>query len=108
MSEKKELVIGGTAVLEDQESSLKEPPMYRVLIHNDDFTPMEFVVHILQQYFNKDKELATEIMLKVHNEGAAVGGVYTYDLAETKQSLTEKAAKEEEYPLKCTVEKIDN
>src|ERR1044072_8466966 len=73
-----------STVLERQEKKLKPPSMYKVVLLNDDFTPMEFVVMIVQEYFNKDRETATQVMLKVHREGRGVCGVYTRDIASTK------------------------
>lgn len=83
----------------------KRPPLYKVLLLNDDFTPMEFVVHVLERFFNKGREDATRIMLHVHRSGVGLCGVYTYEVAETKvASVTEFAARHQ-HPLKCTMEK---
>lgn len=84
---------------------VREPSMYRVLLHNDDYTTMEFVVEILQFVFNKSAEEATLIMLKVHNEGIGLCGVYTYEIAETKVDAVQVLAREREFPLKCTMER---
>ncbi len=84
---------------------VREPSMYRVLLHNDDYTSMEFVVEILQFVFNKSAEEATLIMLKVHNEGIGLCGVYTYEIAETKVDTVQVLAREREFPLKCTMER---
>lgn len=84
---------------------VKRPPRYKVLIHNDDYTTMEFVVWILKRFFGKSQAEADSIMLKVHNEGAGVCGVYTYEVAETKVAQVSKAAKDEGHPLLCTLEK---
>ncbi|HEY4802727.1 MAG TPA: ATP-dependent Clp protease adapter ClpS, partial [Paraburkholderia sp.] len=73
-----------STVLERQEQKVKPPSMYKVVLMNDDYTPMEFVVMVVQEYFNKDRETATQIMLKVHREGRGVCGVYTRDIASTK------------------------
>lgn len=91
-------------VLAKASEDLKEPPMYRVLLHNDDYTTMEFVVEILMYVFNKSVEDATRIMLNVHKIGIGICGVYTYDVAETKVSLVESLARENGHPLKCTME----
>ena len=91
-------------VLTETEEEVEEPPMYRVLLHNDDYTTMEFVVEVLMYVFNKSVEDATRIMLNVHQIGIGVCGVYTYDVAETKVSTVEALARENGYPLKCTME----
>lgn len=83
----------------------KKPSMYRVLLLNDDFTPMEFVVHILEKFFGKNREEATEIMLHVHRRGVGVCGAYTYEVAETKVNLVMDYARKNEHPLQCTMEK---
>ena len=83
---------------------VKEPSMYRVLILNDDYTTMEFVVEILVSVFNKSAEEATGIMLKVHKEGAGLCGVYTYEVAETKVDTVHVLAIEKGFPLRCTIE----
>ena len=80
------------------------PKMYKVLLYNDDFTPMDFVVEILQTVFGKDEQQATKIMLDVHHKGHGICGVYTRDVAETKTSQVSEAAVEREYPLKCSIE----
>ena len=83
----------------------KKPAMYRVLLLNDDFTPMDFVVHVLERFFNKTQEEATDIMLQVHRKGVGVCGVYTYEVAETKVNLVMDFARKNEHPLQCTLEK---
>jgi ATP-dependent Clp protease adaptor protein ClpS len=83
----------------------KKPSMYRVLLLNDDYTPMEFVVHVLERFFNKSREGATEIMLHVHHRGVGVCGVYTYEVAETKVSQVIDFARRHQHPLQCTMEK---
>ena len=83
----------------------REPSMYRVLLLNDDYTTMEFVVQILMLVFNKSVEDATRIMLNVHRRGVGICGVYTYDIAETKVDTVHALARENEFPLKCTMEK---
>ncbi|MEL6300305.1 MAG: ATP-dependent Clp protease adapter ClpS [Pseudomonadota bacterium] len=97
--------IGDTGtVLEEARPKLKKPPMYRVVLLNDDYTPMEFVVQILEQVFSHDRSLATRIMLEVHTKGKGVCGVYTYDVAETKVAQVSQAAEEQQHPLLCTME----
>lgn len=83
----------------------KKPSMYKVLMLNDDYTPMEFVIQVLEQVFNKSHDDATKIMLHVHQKGLGVCGVYTYDVAETKVSQTMDLAQQHEHPLQCTIEK---
>ena len=83
----------------------KKPDMYKVLLLNDDYTPMEFVVHVLQQFFNKNQQAATNIMLHVHRRGVGVCGVYTYEVAETKVNQTMDLARKNQHPLQCTIEK---
>lgn len=83
----------------------QKPPMYKVLLLNDDYTPMEFVVDILQGIFNKDLQEATEIMMHVHRKGVGLCGVYTREVAETKVGQVLTAARAAEHPLQCTMEK---
>ena len=83
----------------------KKPSMYKVLMLNDDYTPMEFVVDVLQNIFQKNREEATEIMLHVHQKGVGVCGVYTYEVAETKVTQTVDYARKNQHPLQCTLEK---
>jgi ATP-dependent Clp protease adaptor protein ClpS len=85
----------------------KKPSLYRVLLLNDDYTPMEFVVHILERYFNRSPEQATRIMLHVHQKGVGLCGVYTFEVAETKVSQVLDLAKRHEHPLQCVMEKED-
>lgn len=92
------------AVVEEARPKLKKPPLYRVLLINDDYTPMEFVVQILEQVFSHDRTLATRIMLEVHTKGRGVCGVYTYDVAETKVAQVSQAAEQNQHPLLCTME----
>jgi ATP-dependent Clp protease adaptor protein ClpS len=82
-----------------------EPPMYKVLIHNDDYTTMEFVVEVLVYVFRKTLEEATRVMLNVHRKGAGVCGVYPYEVAETKVDTVHAIAKQKGFPLKCSMEK---
>ena len=95
----------GTVVLEDK-PDLKEPPMYQVVLLNDDFTPMEFVVHILELFFSIDRENATRIMLEVHTSGKGICGLFTREIAETKVSLVNDYSQESQHPLLCTMEKV--
>lgn len=94
-----------TGVVTRTETKTKRPSMYRVLILNDDFTPMEFVVLILEHFFNKTREEATKVMLHVHNTGVGVCGVFTYEVAETKVAQVMDLARRSEHPLQCTMER---
>ena len=94
----------GAVVAERQASRVEPPRMFQVVLHNDDYTPMEFVVMVLQEYFQRDIETATQIMLKIHHEGRGVCGVYTKDVAGTKVELVLTAAKRSGHPLQCTME----
>jgi ATP-dependent Clp protease adaptor protein ClpS len=91
-------------VVTETEKKLKKPPLYKVLLHNDDYTTMEFVVYILQSVFHHPSTKATQIMLHVHRRGIGVAGVYTYEIAETKVNQVHELAKKYEYPLKCSME----
>lgn len=91
-------------VVEQVRPRLKKPSMYRVVMMNDDFTPMEFVVEVLESYFSMNREKATQVMLRVHTEGKAVCGVYTRDIAETKAEQVNQYARECDHPLLCQVE----
>ena len=82
----------------------KEPPLYKVILHNDDYTSMEFVVAILKNVFNKSSSEATRIMLSVHHEGVGVAGVYTKEIGETKISIVRELAQNNNFPLKCSLE----
>lgn len=95
---------GTTALLERQESKTRPPPLYQVLLLNDDFTPMEFVVVVLQKFFLMDLEKATQVMLKVHREGRGVCGVFTRDIAATKVELVSSFARMHQHPLQCVME----
>jgi ATP-dependent Clp protease adaptor protein ClpS len=95
----------GTAVITKTKPQTKRPSLYRVLILNDDYTPMEFVVHVLERFFNKDREAATRIMLHVHNHGIGECGVFTYEVAETKVTQVMDFARKHQHPLQCVMEK---
>ena len=94
-------------VTEEAEPELKRPQMYKVMLLNDDYTPMEFVVHILEAFFGMNREKATQIMLVVHTEGAAVVGIFPRDVAETKSEQVNQYAQENSHPLMSTVELAD-
>ena len=95
----------GAAVITRTRAQTKRPSMYRVLLLNDDYTPMEFVIAILQAFFNKNPEEATQIMLHVHNNGVGECGVYTYEIAETKVAQVMDHARKNQHPLQCIMEK---
>lgn len=94
---------GGVA-LQETRPKLRRPPMYKVLLLNDDYTPMEFVVQLLRDIFGMNHEKATQVMLHVHTRGVGVCGVYTRDIAETKVAQVNQMARDNEHPLKCTME----
>ncbi len=94
----------GSVVAEKQEQRTKPPALYKVVLLNDDYTPMEFVIRVLQQYFKHDLETATLIMLKIHHEGRGVCGVFTKDVAATKVELVLAAARRDQHPLQCIME----
>jgi len=95
----------GTAVITKTKTQTKKPSLYRVLLLNDDYTPMEFVVHVLERFFNKDRESATRIMLHVHHHGIGECGVFTYEVAETKVTQVMDFARKHQHPLQCVMEK---
>ncbi len=101
---KEETFIQEKTVTNDRES-LQEPPLYKVLLHNDDYTTMDFVVMILQTIFNKNTDEATRVMLNVHHQGVGIAGVYTREIAETKVALVHRIAKRNQFPLKCSLER---
>ena len=96
---------GQVGVVTKTRPKTKKPSMYKVLMLNDDYTPMEFVVHVLQLYFGKGRDEATQIMLHVHQRGVGVCGVYTYEVAETKVAQVMEHARRHQHPLQCTLEK---
>lgn len=107
LSSQSEIEEGGGVAVAESRPEVRTPPMYRVLLMNDDFTPMDFVVHILQKFFSKPIEEATKIMLEVHHKGAGTCGVFTHEIAETKVHLVNTYAKQNRFPLKCTMEKAE-
>jgi ATP-dependent Clp protease adaptor protein ClpS len=94
----------GEAVIEATRPKAVQPPLYRVVLHNDDYTTMEFVVEILETIFHKSPAEAHRVMMQVHNEGAGLCGVYPYDIAETKVSLVHDRAKAQGFPLRASME----
>jgi ATP-dependent Clp protease adaptor protein ClpS len=98
---------GGEVVLERVPQKVKPPQMHQVVMLNDDYTPMEFVVVVIQEFFGKDRESATQIMLKIHLDGKGVCGVYTRDVAHTKVEQVLDAARQAGHPLQCVSEPVD-
>jgi len=99
---------GGAVLLERRAERVKPPQLYQVVMLNDDYTPMEFVVYVIQQFFNRDMETATQIMLKIHLDGRGVCGVYTKDVAATKVDQVMDAAGKAGHPLQCVSEPVES
>lgn len=93
------------SVLTEEVIETQEPPLYKVLLHNDDYTTMEFVISILVHIFQRSRHDATNIMLNVHNDGVGVAGVFTREICETKIAIVHELAKKNEFPLRCSLEK---
>jgi ATP-dependent Clp protease adaptor protein ClpS len=108
VSDKKYQEDGGVAIEEETRTRLKRPRLYKVILHNDDYTTMEFVTWILMEVFHHDESSAWRIMLHVHEQGTGVAGVYTYEIAETKVAMTLQLAQKAEFPLQCTFEPEDD
>ena len=98
---------GNSVVLERRTQKVKPPQMYQVVLLNDDYTPMEFVVLVIQEFFNKDLETATQIMLKIHLDGKGVCGVFSKDVAATKVDQVTEAARKNGHPLQCICEPVE-
>jgi len=94
------------SVVTEQTLKVKEPKLYKALLHNDDYTTMEFVMSILETVFHKSSNDAAQIMLNVHNEGVGIAGVYTKEICETKISVVHQLAKKNEFPLRCSMETV--
>jgi len=105
MSEKPDGTTGDPGLLTKTKPKTERPPLYKVMILNDDYTPMEFVVHILERFFRLNHSQAFEIMLTVHKKGLAVVGVFSYEIAETKVTQVMDFARRHQHPLQCTMEK---
>ncbi len=107
MSDRDKVVDGGsqTGVVTKTAPKTKKPPLYKVLLLNDDFTPMEFVVYVLERFFHKNRQEATTIMLHVHRRGVGICGIFTYEVAETKVNQVVDYARQNQHPLQCTMEK---
>ncbi len=93
---------------EKTKSKIKYPPQYTVTLHNDNYTPMDFVIAILNKIFNKNNEDAHHFMMEIHENGKAIVGIYPKEVAETKQYLTKENSIQNQHPLKCTIEPVDN
>ena len=104
MSDKSREDLGGDLTVQESKPKLKRPPLYKVLLLNDDYTPMEFVVQVLETFFTMDREKATQIMLHVHTRGIGVCGVFTREIAETKVAKVNDYARSNQHPLLCTME----
>ncbi|UTV26828.1 ATP-dependent Clp protease adapter ClpS [Photobacterium atrarenae] len=105
MSKLYEWIIPESDVQEEEKTQVKPPSMYKVILNNDDYTPMDFVIEVLQKFFSMDLEKATQLMLTVHYEGKAICGTFTAEVAETKVAQVMMYAREHEHPLLCTMEK---
>ena len=104
MSDEHEIDNDQGLAVQEAKPKLKKPPLYKVLLLNDDYTPMEFVVQVLEYFFNMNREKATQVMLHVHTRGVGVCGVYTKDVAETKVALVNDYSREHQHPLLCAME----
>lgn len=104
MSKKTHQDFDDDLAVQEARPQLKRPPLFKVVILNDDFTPMEFVVQVLESFFGMGREKATQVMLEVHTRGAGVCGVFTRDIAETKVAQVNEYSRENQHPLKCTME----
>jgi len=98
----------GDVTVADSKPVVRTPPLYRVLLMNDDFTPMDFVIHVLQKFFSKASDEATRIMLEVHHKGAGTCGVFSHEIAETKVHIVNTYSKQNRFPLKATMEKAES
>ena len=105
MSEKIKQQHDDSLALQETKPKLKRPPLYKVILINDDYTPMDFVVNILEIFFSMNRETATRIMLEVHTKGKGICGIYTYEIAETKVAQVNSYSKENQHPLLCSMEK---
>ncbi|SMF31459.1 ATP-dependent Clp protease adaptor protein ClpS [Alteromonadaceae bacterium Bs31] len=103
-----ESVIDGGIAVQEEKPRLKKPPLYKVVLLNDDYTPMEFVVEILETFFYMNREQATHVMLTVHTKGKGVCGIYSRDVAETKAAQVNQYARQSEHPLLCEIEACDD
>lgn len=106
MSEDRDDIRDGDLAVEEQKPSLKKPPLFKVVLLNDDFTPMEFVVEVLKVFFGMSDEKATQVMLHVHTRGVGICGVFSRDIAETKVQLVNDHSRKNQHPLLCTLEEV--
>ena len=106
MSDKADNTIDDDLVVEESRPQVKRPPLYKVILLNDDYTPMDFVVHVLEIFFSVDRDNATRVMLEIHTRGKGVCGIFTHEIAESKVSLVNDYSKENQHPLLCTMEKV--
>ena len=106
MSEKDYSWDNQSLVFEDTEHEIKEPSMYKVLIINDDFTPMDFVIDVLVRFFHMNEERATQVMMHVHTRGKGLCGIFTHEIAETKMLMVNQYAKDNNHPLLCVMEAV--
>ncbi len=104
LGDKEEGDSAGSLALQESKPELKRPPLFKVVLINDDYTPMEFVVEVLQLFFRMNREQATHVMLTVHTQGKGVCGIFTRDIAETKAAQVNQYAREHEHPLLCEIE----
>ncbi|MGH8161290.1 MAG: ATP-dependent Clp protease adapter ClpS [Gammaproteobacteria bacterium] len=104
MDRQRDIAHGSGLEIEEARPRLKHPPLYKVVLCNDDYTPMEFVVDVLESIFRLERSRATQIMLHVHTRGKGVAGVYTYEIAETKVGQVSEYARKQQHPLLCTLE----
>ena len=100
--------LDGETVVQESEPQLKNPSLYKVILLNDDYTPMEFVVEVLETFFRMNREQATQVMLTVHTQGKGVCGIYTRDIAETKAGEVNRYSRESQHPLLCEIEAADD
>lgn len=99
---------GDHLLVQEARPIVKKPPMYKVIMLNDDYTPMEFVVHVLESFFSMNREQATKVMLQVHTDGKAVCGIFTRDIAETKAAQVNECSKDNEHPLLCEIDAVED
>lgn len=104
MGEKSQHINDDGLAIQEAKPKLKKPPMYKVVLLNDDYTPMDFVVHVLEAFFHLDRHRATRIMLEVHTSGKGICGVFSHEIAETKVSQVNSYSRENQHPLMCTME----
>lgn len=105
MSDQEKTILDDDLLIQESQPEVKKPPMYKVIVLNDDYTPMEFVVLVLETFFNMDREKATRVMLHVHTRGVGVCGVFNRDIAETKVNQVNDFSRNNQHPLLCTMEK---